>query len=53
MQNNWLQAGKAYYAFDTPDELEAMRNDFKTAENPSPQYDHSMRMKCGTHLRFG
>ena len=26
-----VQAGYAYYAFDTPEELEAMRNDFKTA----------------------
>jgi glutamyl-tRNA synthetase len=38
-----VQAGKAYYAFDTPAELEAMREKFKTPENPSPQYDHRQR----------
>ena len=40
-----IKDGYAYYAFDTPEELEKMRNDFKTAENPSPQYDHRLRMK--------
>jgi glutamyl-tRNA synthetase len=35
----------AYYAFDTPEELEKMRHDFKTEQNPSPQYDSSIRMK--------
>lgn len=38
-----VQAGKAYYAFDTPAELEAMREKFKTPENPSPQYDNRQR----------
>jgi glutamyl-tRNA synthetase len=37
--------GHAYYAFDTPEELEKMRHDFKTDQNPSPQYDHNIRMK--------
>lgn len=37
--------GHAYYAFDTPEELEKMRHDFKTEQNPQPQYDHSIRMK--------
>ena len=40
-----VAAGHAYYAFDTPEELEKMRHDFKTAENPSPQYDQSIRNK--------
>src|SRR5215471_17731075 len=35
-----VKEGFAYYAFDTPEELEKMREEFKTAENPSPQYDH-------------
>lgn len=35
--------GHAYYAFDTPQELEAMRERFKTPENPSPQYNIKMR----------
>ena len=45
-----VKAGHAYYAFDTPGELEKMRNDFKTEHNPSPQYDHSIRMKMRNSL---
>jgi glutamyl-tRNA synthetase len=40
-----VKDGYAYYAFDTPEDLEKMRHDFKTEQNPSPQYDHSIRMK--------
>ena len=42
--------GFAYYAFDTPEDLEKMRNDFKTAENPSPQYDGTVRMQMKNSL---
>jgi len=42
--------GYAYYAFDTPGELEKMRQDFKTEANPSPQYDHTIRMKMRNSL---
>ena len=45
-----VKDGHAYYAFDTPDELEKMRHDFKTEQNPSPQYDHSIRMKMKNSL---
>ncbi|WP_290790159.1 glutamate--tRNA ligase [Flavihumibacter sp. UBA7668] len=45
--------GHAYYAFDTPEELEEMRNTFKSAENPSPQYDHKLRMKMRNSLSLG
>ena len=38
-----LESGHAYYAFDTPAELEAMRQEHKTEINPSPQYDHRVR----------
>jgi glutamyl-tRNA synthetase len=38
-----LQSGHAYYAFDTPEELEKMRADLRTPENPNPQYDHRTR----------
>ena len=38
-----VEDGFAYYAFDTPQELEAMRQNLKTAENPAPQYDHTVR----------
>jgi glutamyl-tRNA synthetase len=40
-----VKEGHAYYAFDTPEELEAMRKNFKTDHNPSPQYDHTRRQK--------
>jgi glutamyl-tRNA synthetase len=42
--------GFAYYAFDTPEDLEKMRNGFKTAENPSPQYDGNVRMQMKNSL---
>ncbi len=45
-----VKDGHAYYAFDTPEELEKMRNDFKSAENTSPQYDHHVRMKMKNSL---
>ncbi len=45
-----VQQGNAYYAFDTPEELEKMRNDFKSAENPSPQYDLDLRKKMRNSL---
>ncbi len=45
-----VKDGYAYYAFDTPEELERMRQDFKTEQNPSPQYDHSIRLKMRNSL---
>jgi len=45
-----IKDGYAYYAFDTPEELEKMRHDFKTTENPSPQYDKTLRMKMRNSL---
>ncbi|MBS1921183.1 MAG: glutamate--tRNA ligase [Bacteroidetes bacterium] len=45
--------GFAYYAFDTPEELEKMRQDFKTGKNPSPQYDHELRNKMKNSLTLG
>jgi glutamyl-tRNA synthetase len=45
-----IKEGYAYYAFDTPEDLEKMRHDIKTEHNPSPQYDHSVRMKMGNSL---
>lgn len=46
-----VKDGHAYYAFDTPEELEKMRQEYKTAENPSPQYDHLLRMKMRNSSR--
>jgi glutamyl-tRNA synthetase len=45
-----VKKGFAYYAFDTTAELEAMRNRFRTDENPSPQYDYSLRMQMKNSL---
>jgi len=42
--------GHAYYAFDTPEDLERMRQDFKTPQNTSPQYDRSTRMSMRNSL---
>jgi glutamyl-tRNA synthetase len=38
-----VSKGHAYYAFDTPEEIDEMRQRNKTDENPSPQYDHVSR----------
>lgn len=45
-----VKNGYAYYAFDTPEELEKMRHDHKTEQNPSPQYDHTLRIKMKNSL---
>ncbi len=45
--------GQAYYAFDTPEELDEMRSRFKTVENPSPQYNQVNRIKMRNSLTLG
>ncbi|HMH22386.1 MAG TPA: glutamate--tRNA ligase [Puia sp.] len=45
-----LGQGHAYWAFDTPAELEEMRSKYKTAENPSPQYNSELRKKMKNSL---
>ncbi|MEY2834986.1 MAG: hypothetical protein RLZZ557_648 [Bacteroidota bacterium] len=45
-----VKEGNAYYAFDTPEELEAMRNRFRTESNPSPQYDARIRQEMKNSL---
>ncbi len=40
-----VAAGHAYYAFDTPEELEEMRTRLKTEQNPSPQYNAAARQQ--------
>ena len=45
-----VQKGMAYYAFDTPEELDKMRQDFKTETNPTPQYDHTIRTQMRNSL---
>ncbi len=44
--------GYAYYAFDTKEELEQMREENKTPENPSPQYDHRIRKKMRNSINL-
>ncbi len=38
-----VEAGYAYYAFDTPEEIEAMRERLKAGGNPAPQYNWAVR----------
>ncbi|MDB5253520.1 MAG: glutamate--tRNA ligase, partial [Flaviaesturariibacter sp.] len=38
-----VERGAAYYAFDTSEDLEAMRNRLRSDTNPTPQYDHTVR----------
>jgi len=40
----------AYYAFDTPEELEAMRETMRAEGVHSPKYDHAMRMRMRNSL---
>jgi glutamyl-tRNA synthetase len=47
-----VKDGHAYYAFDTPEDLEVMRERFKTKGIHSPQYDHSIRMEMNNSLRL-
>ncbi|MDE3253850.1 MAG: glutamate--tRNA ligase, partial [Bacteroidota bacterium] len=42
--------GYAYYAFDTPADLDEMRIQYKTPENPSPQYNQRIREKMRNSL---
>ena len=48
-----VKQGNAYYAFDTPEELDEMRTKLKTDENPSPQYDSFSRTKMRNSLTLG
>ncbi len=45
-----VENGYAYYAFDNQEELIAMRENFKSTENPQPQYDKTLRMKMKNSL---
>lgn len=45
-----VKDGFAYYAFDSKEELDKMREEYKTAENPSPQYDQHIRHKMNNSL---
>ncbi len=45
-----IDSGHAYYAFDTSEELEEMRNKLKTQKGTNPQYDCSTRMTMKNSL---
>jgi glutamyl-tRNA synthetase len=45
-----LAQGDAYYAFDTKDDIEAMRNREQAAGNPAPKYDAGVRMRMRNSL---
>ena len=47
-----VKDGRAYYAFDTTEELEAMRQALKAAGSHNLQYDHQSRMKMNNSLRL-
>ena len=45
-----LESGKAYYAFDTEEELNQMRKNMKEAGHPSPQYNNITRSNMKNSL---
>lgn len=47
-----VEKGLAYYAFDTTEELEAMREKLKAAGSSSLQYDHRNRMQMNNSLKL-
>ena len=47
-----VREGNAYYAFDTPAELDQMREKLKATGSNSLQYDHGIRMNMNNSLRL-
>ncbi len=45
-----VESGHAYYAFDTPEELDQMRERLEKSGNPSPKYDAITRMSMKNSL---
>ena len=45
-----LDAGHAYYAFDTKEEIDRMREEGQKAGNPAPKYDLAVRMRMRNAL---
>lgn len=45
-----IESGHAYYAFDTPEELDKMRERLEKSGNPSPKYDSITRMSMKNSL---
>ncbi|MEO6328389.1 MAG: glutamate--tRNA ligase [Ginsengibacter sp.] len=47
-----VESGHAYYAFDTPEEIEMMRQNLKAHGEGNLQYDHHVRMRMNNSLRL-
>lgn len=47
-----IESGHAYYAFDTPEELDDMRERLEKSGNPAPKYDSVTRMSMKNSLTF-
>jgi glutamyl-tRNA synthetase len=47
-----VQKNFAYYAFDTPEDLDKMRMQLRSESNPNPQYDHTVRKKMRNSLNL-
>ncbi len=47
-----VKEGNAYYAFDTPAELDQMREKLKATGSNSLQYDHRIRLNMNNSLRL-
>lgn len=45
-----IESGKAYYAFDTPEELEEMRSRLEKERKGNPQYDSQSRLTMNNSL---
>ncbi len=45
-----VKNGHAYYAYDTPEEINQMREDLKTPEDPNPKYNYASRGKMKNTL---
>jgi glutamyl-tRNA synthetase len=45
-----IESGNAYYAFDTPDELDAMRKRIESEKSSNPQYDSRSRLSMKNSL---
>ncbi len=48
-----IDSGKAYYAFDTSDELSAMRKELEEAKVDNPSYNSVTRMKMKNSITLG
>ncbi len=48
-----IENGWAYYAFDTPEELEGMRAQYEAAGSTAPKYDAHIRMQMRNSISLG